>query len=190
MLLPRKMLTLHLRRYTSSLRGARCSEAVGCSLGKWARQGSNKHLIINISWVAVGGSTVWTPRDARQEPLSSQHGLGAAGSISLGCAQPHSQGNTVQVLSPNPSFPSCTKHAKWQQGKRKGKGANTKESVLSKEMWIIKLKIICVPLSWTACWLTGGAQVGMKTKPLLHINLQFLPALFHEAPACCKGAVL
>lgn len=96
MLLPRKMLTLHLLWHPSSLWGAQLSEPVGWpSLGKCARQ-----LLLQTSLGCCGWQHGPDSReDPRQEPLSLQRELGccmhrsasptAKGALSRGSAQIH-----------------------------------------------------------------------------------------------------
>lgn len=66
-------------------------------------------------------------------------------------------------------------------------------SIKREEMWIINLKIVHVSLIWAGCWLTvswGGSGRYENEASAPYHCLQFLPALFHEALACCKAAVL
>lgn len=109
MLLPRKMLTLPLLWYLSSLWEAQLSEAVGWPwLGKCAKQ-----LLLQTSpgllWVSA-----WTWLQGASEAgaafLPAWVGvLHAQDQPAWGCAQPHGKGSTVEVLSPNPSCHSCTR---------------------------------------------------------------------------------
>lgn len=196
MFLPRKMLTLHLLWYLSSLRGAQLSEAVGWScLGKRARQ-----LLLQTSpgllWVAAwawlqGGS------EAGAAFLPAWAGVLQAqdhqpGAVLSPTAKGALSGGSAQTNPAITAWETC-KTMRGNEERYRCKHPEGEHRIGREEMWIINLKISHVSLIWTGCWLTmswGGSGRYENEASTLYHCLQFLPALFYEAPACWRSCAL